>query len=143
MIEVFPDFSLLIQIVNFLFLVFALNIILFKPVRNIISERKTKVSALEESIQGAEQDALDKDAAYQAGIKEARISGLKEKEGLVQEAKDEEQRIVGEINAQVQAELAEVRAKISSEAQTVGAALEAELDSFADAIGQKILGRAM
>ena len=45
--------------------------------------------------------------------------------------------------AQVQAELAEVRTRISSEAEAVGAALEADLDTFADAIGQKILGRAM
>lgn len=143
MIEVFPDFSLLIQIVNFLFLVFALNIILFKPVRSIIAERKTRVTSLEQSIEGAEQDALEKDAAYQSGLKEARMEGLKEKDGLVQEAKDEEKRIIGEINARVQSELVDVRAKISGEAEAVGASLEAELDTFADAIGKKILGRAL
>ncbi|MGB5983826.1 MAG: ATP synthase F0 subunit B [Desulfobacterales bacterium] len=143
MIEVFPDFSLLIQIVNFLFLVFALNVILFKPVRSIITERKTKVSALEQSIHGAEQDALEKDSAYQTGIKEARMKGMQEKEGLVQEAKEEEKRIIGEINAQVQAELAEIRTKIAGEAKAVGQSLEAELGTFADAIGKKILGRAM
>ena len=143
MIEVFPDFSLLIQIVNFLFLVFALNVILFKPVRSIIAERKTKVATLEQSIQGAEQDAVDKEAAYQSGIKDARLKGLKEKEDLVQVAKDEEKRIIGEINAKVQAELAEVRAKVADEAEAVSASLEAELDTFADAIGQKILGRAL
>ena len=143
MIEVFPDFSLLIQIVNFLFLVFALNVILFKPVRSILNERKTKVSSLEQSIQGAEEDALEKDSAYQSGIKEARMKGLKEKEARVKEAQEEEKRILGEINAQVQAELAEVRTKIAGEAKAVGQSLEAELDTFADAIGKKILGRAM
>ena len=143
MIEVFPDFSLLIQMVNFLFLVFALNLILFKPIRSIIVERKSKVTSLELSITGAEQDAVDKDAAYQAGIKEARQKGLKEKEGLVQAARDQESQIINEINTQAQKELADVRVKVADEAAKVSAALGDELGVFADAIGQKILGRAL
>ena len=42
-ITVIPDISLLFQIANFLFLIWALNTILFKPIRKILRERKEKI----------------------------------------------------------------------------------------------------
>ena len=142
-ITVIPDISLFIQIANFLIIIWILNIILYKPIRKMLIQRKEKVSGLEENIETLSNEAKDKDDAFAAGIKEAKANGLNEKEALLQEAVDEEREIIEKINQKAQADLAEVRDKIAKDAESVRASLQQEIDTFADAIGEKILGRAV
>jgi F-type H+-transporting ATPase subunit b len=140
-VKVIPDGSVIIQIVNFVFLIWVLNILLYRPIRKILAQRKEKIGGLELSIETSNKDALEKDQAFAAGIKEARAKGLKEKDVLVQQATEEEKSIVAEINRKAQAELAEVRSKIKNDAQAVRESLQKEVDNFADQICEKILGR--
>ena len=137
------DGSILIQIINFLFLVFALNVVLYKPIRNILRKRKANVDDLNASIGDFEDQAQAKDNAYKTGIRDARVNGLKEKDRFIESAREEERVIIDDINQRAQAELAKVREKIAQEAQVVKASLEKEVDQFAGAIGEKILGRAV
>ena len=137
------DSSLLIQIVNFLFLIWALNVILYKPIRSILLKRKEHVSVLEEGIKTADGDAQEKEQAFSEGIRAARTDGVEKKKAMLEEAAQEEMAIVEKINSKAQADLAEVKAKIAEEANSVRESLQAELDTFASAIGQKILGRAI
>ena len=142
-ITVIPDGSLFIQIANFLLIIWILNIILYKPIRKILIQRKEKISGLEQNIDLLNKDAKDKDEAFAEGIKEARANGLNEKEVLLQAATDEEREIIEKINQKAQAELAEVREKIAKDVENVRASLQQEIDAFANAIGEKILGRAV
>ncbi|RZB34400.1 MAG: F-type H+-transporting ATPase subunit b [Desulfobacteraceae bacterium Eth-SRB1] len=136
------DASVFIQIVNFIFLIFVLNIILYKPIRKVLIQRKEKITGLEQGIDAADKDAKEKDDAFMSGIKDARAKGLKGKEVLLQEASEEEKKVLEKINKKAQADLAEVREKIAKDAESVGKSLHQELDVFANEIGQKILGRA-
>ena len=142
-VTVTPDSSVLIQIINFVFLIWVLNILLYRPIRKILSQRKEKIDGLELSIETSNQDALEKDEAFAAGIKEARARGFKEKEELMQQASDEEKKIIADLNSKAQAEMVEVRDKISKEAETARESLHKEVDNFANQICQKILGRAV
>jgi F-type H+-transporting ATPase subunit b len=137
------DGSLFIQIVNFLFLIWIMNVVLYKPIRNVLIRRKEKMGGLEKNIDSAVNDARDKEESFVNGIKEARSRGMKKKEALIQEATQEEKKIVEEINQKAQANMMEIREKISKEAEGVQASLQKEIDSFAQAIGEKILGRAI
>ena len=136
------DGSLFIQIVNFIFLIFVLNIILYKPIRKVLIQRKEKITGLEQRIDTVGKDIKEKDDAFSQGIKEARANGLNEKGILLQEGADEEREIIEKINKKAQADLAEIRTKIAKDVESVSESLRQELDSFANAIGQKILGRA-
>ena len=142
-VTVTPDSSALIQIINFVFLIWVLNILLYKPIRKILAQRKEKVDGLELSIETSDKDALEKDEAFSAGIKEARARGFKEKEALMQQAMDEEKKIIADINSKAQAELAEIRRKIINETEVARESLQKEIDNFANQIFQKILGRAV
>ncbi|BBO85648.1 ATP synthase F0 subunit B [Desulfosarcina ovata] len=135
------DGSIVLQIVNFLLLIWILNMVLYKPIRKILSERKAKVDGLETAIDDSAQQVVTKEKEYADGIRQARAAGQKEKETLMQAAMEEEKAIVGKINESAQAELKSVKAKIAAEMDTVKTALEEEIDAFADAIEQKILGR--
>ena len=136
------DASVFIQIANFIFLIFALNVILYKPIRKVLIQRKEKIAGLEQGIDAADKDAKEKDDAFVSGVKDARAKGLKGKELLLQEASEEEKKVLEKINKKAQADLAEVREKIAKDAESVGKSLHQELDVFANEIGQKILGRA-
>ena len=60
---------------------------------------------------------------------------------LIAEATAEEKRITSEINTKAQQELAAIKEKVAKEAGEARAALGKEVDTFAQAIGEKILGR--
>ena len=142
-ITVMPDESLFIQIVNFLFLIWILNVLLYRPIRNMLIQRKEKLSNLEQNIETLSSDAQERDSEFSAGIKDARARGTKEKEALVQAAADQEREVIEKINKKAQADLAEVRKKIAKDAEAVRASLQQEIDAFAEAIGEKIIGRAI
>lgn len=136
------DWTVLVQIANFLVLIFILNIVLYRPIRSILLKRKATIDGLEEGIQSTTQQAEQKDQAFSIGIKEARAKGQAQKETLMQAAAEEERDIIAEINAKAQEDMAEVKAQIAKDTNAVKSALEKEVDAFADAITEKILGRA-
>ena len=140
-ITVIPDGSLIIQIANFLLIIWILNLILYRPIRNILRQRKEKIEGLELRIETYNEDAQKKDDAFASGIQEARTKGLKEKETLLQSAAEEEKQIIADVNSKAQAELAEIRKKIVKDAEAARASLQKKVDEFANDICQKILGR--
>ncbi|MBF0199862.1 MAG: ATPase [Desulfamplus sp.] len=135
------DGSLFIQIINFLFLLYVLNLLLFKPVRRILIERKEKIYSLEKGVERLASRREEKDAAYKDGIKCAIAEGLRKKEEIVEQASLEEKAILEKIAANAQADLVRVRSQIAEESRKARSALENEVDIFARAIGEKILGR--
>ena len=136
------DGSLFIQIANFVFLILVLNMVLYKPIRKVLIQRKEKITGLEKSIETADQEAEDQNQAYASGLKEARLKGKEEKDALLEAAAEEERAIINKINEKAQADLAAVRTQIVKDAEGVKASLMKEIDTFAKAIGEKILGRA-
>ena len=135
------DGSLILQIINFIILIFVLNLVLYKPIRNILSQRKEKVDGFERDIETCLENAKEKEDAFSQGIKKARTQGLKQKDAFMLEAQTEEHKIIDEIHKKAQDELSRVREKISKDTETVRANLQKEIDVFAEAIGCKVLGR--
>jgi len=130
-ITVIPDESLFIQIANFLFLIWILNVLLYRPIRNILIQRKEKFGNLEQNIETLSRDAQEKESEFSTGIKDARARGMKEKEALMQAAADQEREVIEKINKKAQADLAEVRKKIAKDAEAVRVSLQQEIDAFA------------
>lgn len=137
------NFSVFVQIANFLILVALLNWIVYKPIRKILIQRSEKMEAFSQRIEQCADASVQKEKDYESGLRDARARGLKEKESFLQEAKEEERVIIDKINARAQAEMARVKTEVAKDAQKVKAQLEKEIDGFASAIGEKILGRAI
>jgi F-type H+-transporting ATPase subunit b len=140
-VTVIPDWSVLIQIANFIFLIWVLNLILYRPIRNVLLQRKQKISGLEESIESSNRDLQEKKDAFASAIKEARIKGRLEKESLLTAASEQEKKMIEKIHEKAQADLAEVRDKILKDAAKVRKSLLKEIDDFTESISKKILGR--
>ncbi len=142
MITVIPDISAVYQMINFLVLLFVLNLVLFKPIRNVLLERKAKIDGMQNGAEKAASDLVAGEDTYKSGLKEARSKGLKEKEVFVDEASKEEAEIIDRINKKAQANLAEIKKQVADETEQARKSLEAEVEVYAKAIGEKILGRA-
>jgi len=135
--------SLILQIVNFLFLIWVLNLILYRPIRGIIRQRKEKIEDFEKGIAAAQKDAEEKQLSLTLGIRDARAKGIREKEMIVQAAEEEEKQILDRLARKAQADLAQIREKVARESEAARQSLEKELGTFASAITQKILGRSV
>ena len=142
MITVIPDISMVYQMINFLVLLFVLNLVLYKPIRNVLLERKAKIEGMQEGAQKASKDLVAGEDAYKDGLKQARSKGLKEKETFIEAASQEEKEIIDKINKKAQANLAEIKKQVADETEQARKALEGEVEAYAKAIGEKILGRA-
>ncbi len=136
------DGSVIIQIINFLILIWALNAVLYKPIRRILSQRNEKISGLSSGIEQSEQDAVEKDLALKTGIKQARENGLRDKEALESDAHQEETKLIEKINEKARVDLADIRERIAREVEEARLALLEEIDGYAEDISRRILGRA-
>jgi len=130
-----------IHIINFLLLIWVLNLILYRPIRRILIQRKEKINGLDEGIKTVMRQAGEKSHSYEMGLKEARGRGLKEKEAFLHAALEEEKRIIEQINLKNQKHMSEMRDRIAEEVKAVKATLLGEVDAFAEIISRKILGR--
>jgi F-type H+-transporting ATPase subunit b len=137
------DLSILYQIINFLVLVWLLNRILYRPIRDILKKRAEKITGLEQGIDQAKNGAVEKVKAFDEGIRTARAKGMKAREELIAQAEDEEKRVIEELNKKAQAQMAETRKNIAKDVDKARASLLGEVDAFSNAITQKILGRAI
>ncbi len=142
MITVIPDVSMVYQMINFLVLLFVLNLVLYKPIRKVLLERKAKIEGMQEGAEKAASDLVAGEDQYTSGLKQARSEGLKQKEAFVEEASKEEKEIIDQINKKAQANLAEIKKQVADETEQARKSLEGEVEAYAKAIGEKILGRA-
>ena len=141
--KISPDITIVFQIANFLVLIFLMNMIVYKPIRKMMNERKGVVDGLSGDIEGALTGAADRGKALEAGIAAARAKGAAAKEVLAAEAAEKEKELLAQISAKAASELAVLKAKIENEAREAKKGLEAEINIFASAIGEKILGRTL
>ena len=140
-ISVFPDQTCFWQVINFLVLIWALNLILYRPIRNILSRRHAHMSGLDKNIEQFKRDAEEKESAFADGIKDAKAEGMKAKNALMEEGSAEERQLIESISQKAQQTLAENKAKIAEDVKKAAVELQQEVDAFAAEIGRKILGR--
>ena len=141
MLQILPDLTLLIQIVIFLILVWAMNVLLFRPALGVLDER-------ERQIEGSRQEAADLETrvsegidTYEERIREARARAEKERARLVQEAAAEESRIASEGRTRAAKATEKLRAEIARETTEAKSELESRVAEFAGLIAERALGR--
>jgi F-type H+-transporting ATPase subunit b len=135
------DWTLYAQIINFLLLVFLLNVVLFRPIRNAIRDRQAKLLAQEAEI----NLLMDQGRSLEDEIKEklaaARRDGAGARENLKQEGAQAEASLLEEVKHQVDVEWATVEKKIKADMAKARQSLKKEAQTFAQLLATKILGR--
>jgi F-type H+-transporting ATPase subunit b len=136
-----PDITVIIQIVNFLFLLFVLNLVFYRPIRRILDRRSEEVRGLQESI----GDLREKSDQYSKELEEsyegARSEGFKEKDKLKQTGAKVEKEILQGAISSAEAKIGKAKEEIDRSMTGVRQSLEKELNMFSKELAEKILGR--
>ena len=137
------DNTLIVQIINFLVLLFILNIILYKPIRKILGRRREEMSASEETI----SDLLERSSRLAEELEQnttaARKDGFKEKEDSKNEGRHEEAKIVQNAVDSIGEKITKAREETARNMEGLRQSLEKEVSLFSQELAEKVLGRSI
>lgn len=135
------DWTLFVQIFNFLLLVYLLNLVLFRPLRQGLKDRQARITSFEGDIAQLAADEQGLLAQVQENLTDARRQGLSQREALRQEGTQAEASLMEKVKQEVDAEWAKVEKKIKEDMAKARKALQAQVQDFAQALAAKIIGR--
>lgn len=137
-----PDISFFYQLVNFLIILFVLNFLLYRPIRNIIKKRADLMSQQISDIEKFSSAAEKKMADYQVGINEAKKQGQDIRATYKDAGYAEEKKVVETATVEAATKLKSTRTEIAAQSKGALDALKAKVGQYAEQATGKILGRA-
>jgi len=135
------DYSLLLQIVNFVALIFILNFILYRPLLNVIDQRKLIVEQGQAEIDRLEQSVAEKIAVYEQKVQATRLEALGKNKDGIKGATEQAKVILAEAGSKMAAITEEFHINIQKEALTARQILSERSQQLSLDIAEKVLGR--
>jgi F-type H+-transporting ATPase subunit b len=140
-VTVIPDYTLLVQMVTFIALIFILNLLLYKPILTIIDRRKKQLEELENEIK-LFNDSVDKRAAeYDEKLKLAKANASEIKKEIIKEGADKAKGLVDAVRSEIPLMVQEFQKKMDSEIMAARQILESQSRRLSLEIAEKVLGR--
>jgi len=139
---VVPDKTIFIQAANFLVMIFLLNVVLIKPIREIIKKRKGLMSDQLEKIEGFNGNAEKKVADYEAQLSDARKEASEIRSAMKGEGTAQEQDLMSAAGEEASSTIQAARAEIKSQVASAMDQLTKDVDKYAEQATGKILGQA-
>jgi len=137
------DYTLFIQIANFLFLLFLLNILMFRPIRRIMNQRSEETNSLEKTIKDLQDRSAKSESSIEEGMIQARKEGYAEKEGLKGSGQQQERVVLQEAGTEAERKIDAAKKEIDTITAEVRKALEGQVVAFSKELSEKILGRSV
>jgi F-type H+-transporting ATPase subunit b len=128
-----------VLLANFLFLLWVLNKILFKPILNTFKERQDNING---SLGKAKELTARKDEAldsYKKEIERARALARDTYEALRNEGLDGQKDILAKSSEEAMELSGKIREEMKAETERARASLKAEVEKFSDAILEKLV----
>lgn len=134
------NITLLFQLANFFIALVVLNILLIRPVREIIKKRNGIMDDM-----AAEADSFNAEAAEKLNAYEAELARARQEAGLTREESrqsglSEQQDIVGEAQQSARQLLAENRTALRAQAEAALNELRNGISDFSARLGNRLLG---
>lgn len=135
------NITALFQLLSFLFLTFVLKRILFRPLLNVLDERKRTLETQAEKMLEFRRETREKLQEYRGEIAAARRKALQIQEQTEKEALELRAETLSEKRAEAETELAYVREQLSREIREESAALRGQVEPLRDFAVQRVIGR--
>jgi len=137
------DYSLGIQIVNFLILIFILNKLLYKPILAVLDQRKKQIDDSEAEIALLQKSVDQKMSAYEEKLQLAKTEALAIKKNLIKQGDEEAKVLVDAARAEVPGMQEAFRLKTASEIESARNILSDNSRKLSVEIAEKIMGRSL
>jgi F-type H+-transporting ATPase subunit b len=137
------DFTLFIQIANFLVLMFVLNVILYRPIRKILGKRRDEMNSFQSMIEDFQNRTAGCARKFEEGAAETRKEGLEEKETLKSQGLEEEKQMLREASSAAAGKMGQAKKGLEEKLAGVRHSLEREMALFSRELAEKVLGRSL
>ncbi len=134
------DISFFIQLANFIITLLVLNLLMFRPIREIIRKRSELMSDQLAKVENFTTSADSKVKDYEAALDSARKQGMEIRNGFKEQGAKEEQAVLSEAGKVAAVTLKEARAEVASEKGAALKVLDGEIEAFAQKVTAKVLG---
>lgn len=135
--------TVIIQIANFLLLLFFMNIILYKPIRRILAHRNDTANSLQQMIQDFRNRSVQSERGIEESIVQARKEGYREKEGCKVDGLEKENVILQKASFTVEEKIKVARKDLEIKMAEIRKELHGEVAGFSRQLAEKILGRSV
>ncbi len=135
------DWTLGVQIINVLVLVYLLNLVLFRPIRQSLKDRQARLQSYEDALAQLAEQSEGISGEIQENLTAARRAGVGEKEARRQAGAQAEASLLEKVKQEVDAEWTRVEKKIKEDMNKARKSLKDQAQSFAQVMAAKILGR--
>lgn len=142
MVEV--DFKMVIvQAINFIALIFILNLLLYKPILSIIKKRNDQINGAEDEVKGLNQKVTDRMADYEEKIRKAKLAAMTQKNEILKDAADEAKQIIDGVRADLPQFLSQYQSRMDKEIADARRVLSDHSRAISLEIAEKVLGRSV
>lgn len=133
------NITLLFQLANFFIALFVLNILLIRPVREIIRKRKGIMAGMSDEAGSFESQAAERLANYEAELARARQEAGLTREASRADGMQEQQALVGEAQQAARKILADTRSSLKAQADETLAALRRQVEPMAARLADRLV----
>ncbi|MBQ7456439.1 MAG: ATP synthase F0 subunit B [Desulfovibrio sp.] len=133
------NITLLFQLVNFFIAVFLLNVLLIRPVREILKKRQQIVDTMAGDAESFESRAEQKLADYDAQLKAARQEASLARQTGREEGIAEQHNLLATAQNEARAIVDQARVSLQKEADATMAALRSEVGTLSQKIADRLV----
>jgi F-type H+-transporting ATPase subunit b len=135
------DKTLILQMINFLIILWILNRFVFKPILGILEKRRERIQQSGQTVQALESRAAQQWESYQRQLQEAKIEANLEKERIKGEGLEAQRKLLEAARTESHSMLEETRKQIGKEVTKARELLRRQAEQIAVEMAEKILGR--
>jgi len=135
------DSTLFYQIVNFLLLIYILNVLLYKPILRILDERKKRLQGSEDEIRALHQTIEQKTAEYEEKIRRAKLEAMNQRNEIQKEGTEEGKKIIDGAKEDIAKMMEDFKVKMAGEMDNARLILNTQSKALSLEIAEKVLGR--
>jgi len=137
------DYSLGIQIINFVLLIFILNRLLYKPLLGMIDKRKQKFADSEAEIGRLRETVEQQMAAYEEKLLRAKAAAVEEKNEIIRKGAEEARAITDAVRAEIPGLMEQFQVRMGQEIDSAKRILAGHSQRLSIEIAEKVLGRSL
>lgn len=133
--------TLIVQIINFLILIFIINRILFRPIMDIVEKRSAKIKNEEERLNNLEEETRALIEKCSSIEKETRKKAMEQSALLRKEASDQSEEIFNKVKDEINGIRDEADKEIQSKIEEASLSLKKFASDIAEELTEKVIGR--
>ena len=137
------DYTIWIQMANFLALIFILNLLLYKPILGIIDKRKKQVQDTEEEIRRLNQMVEERMASYEEKLRLAKMEALEKKLEIIREGAEQAKNFIEAAKGEIPGMMEKFHEEIGKEISEARRILTDQSRGISVEITEKLLGRSL